>query len=96
MSGTIDPSLMGGMQSWPLTLDKFIDHAARWHGDRLRGWDRLGRFRERLFIPALLEFTHRSDGIRVVVAEAWHVEGHGYRAAGLGLGGIHCHLQHQQ
>lgn len=25
--------LRGAMQDWPLTLDKFIDHAARWHGD---------------------------------------------------------------
>lgn len=23
----------GAMQDWPLTLDRFIDHAARWHGD---------------------------------------------------------------
>ena len=23
----------GMMQDYPLTLDKFLDHAARWHGD---------------------------------------------------------------
>ncbi len=22
------------MQDWSLTLDKLLDHAARWHGDR--------------------------------------------------------------
>lgn len=30
-SGTI---LHGLMQDWPMTVDRFIDHAARWHGDR--------------------------------------------------------------
>lgn len=27
-------SLCGKMQEWPLTVDKFIDHAARWHSDQ--------------------------------------------------------------
>jgi fatty-acyl-CoA synthase len=27
-------ALHGLMQEWPLTLDRIIDHAARWHGDR--------------------------------------------------------------
>jgi fatty-acyl-CoA synthase len=26
--------MLGLMQNWPLTLDKVIDHAAQWHGDR--------------------------------------------------------------
>lgn len=28
-----DATIPGSMQSYALTLDKFIDHAARWHGD---------------------------------------------------------------
>ena len=27
-------TLKGGMQSWPLTLDRVLSHAARWHGHR--------------------------------------------------------------
>ena len=26
--------MMGLMQDWPLTLNRIIEHAARWHGDR--------------------------------------------------------------
>ena len=26
-------SILGAMQDWPLTVDKILDHAARWHGD---------------------------------------------------------------
>ncbi|HEY2536147.1 MAG TPA: long-chain fatty acid--CoA ligase [Solirubrobacteraceae bacterium] len=26
--------MLGLMQDWPLTLDKILDHAARWHGER--------------------------------------------------------------
>jgi fatty-acyl-CoA synthase len=26
--------MLGLMQDWPLTIDKLLDHAARWHGDR--------------------------------------------------------------
>lgn len=29
-----NPPIAGLMQSWPLTLDKILDHAARWHGKR--------------------------------------------------------------
>lgn len=25
--------ISGGMQAWPLTVDKILDHAAQWHGD---------------------------------------------------------------
>jgi hypothetical protein len=25
---------MGSMQQWPLTLDKILDYAAKWHGDQ--------------------------------------------------------------
>ena len=28
------PALEGLMQQWPLTTDRFLDHAARWHGNR--------------------------------------------------------------
>jgi fatty-acyl-CoA synthase len=28
------PPMFGLMQDWPLTLDKFIEHARRWHGTR--------------------------------------------------------------
>jgi fatty-acyl-CoA synthase len=28
------PALRGAMQDWPLTLDRVLEHAARWHGDR--------------------------------------------------------------
>ena len=30
----MSPPLFGLMQDWPLTTDKVIDHAARWHGHR--------------------------------------------------------------
>ena len=26
--------MLGLMQDWPLTVDKIIDHAKHWHGDR--------------------------------------------------------------
>ncbi|HEY8003034.1 MAG TPA: AMP-binding protein, partial [Phenylobacterium sp.] len=26
--------MLGLMQDWPLTVDKILDHAANWHGDR--------------------------------------------------------------
>ena len=26
--------MLGLMQDWPLTVDKILDHAAQWHGDR--------------------------------------------------------------
>src|SRR4051794_8953506 len=28
------PSMLGLMQNWPLTVDKILDHAKAWHGDR--------------------------------------------------------------
>jgi len=35
-------TMLGLMQDWPLTVDRIIDHAARWHGDAAvvgRAWD---------------------------------------------------------
>ena len=26
--------MLGSMQGWPLTVDKILDHARDWHGDR--------------------------------------------------------------
>ena len=26
--------MLGQMQDWPLTVDKILDHAAAWHGER--------------------------------------------------------------
>lgn len=34
MSGDGDAMLEGKMQPWPMTVDRFIRHAARWHGAR--------------------------------------------------------------
>ncbi|MGE0773919.1 MAG: long-chain fatty acid--CoA ligase [Sphingomonadaceae bacterium] len=35
MTGKRDGTILHGlMQDWPMTVDRFIDHAARWHGDR--------------------------------------------------------------
>ena len=34
MSGQEDKMLTGRMQPWPLTVNGFIEHAARWHGTR--------------------------------------------------------------
>lgn len=34
MSLEEQPMLYGRMQSWSMTVDRFIEHAARWHGDR--------------------------------------------------------------
>src|SRR5262245_62917867 len=28
------PAMQGLMQEWPLTLNRIIEHAAKWHGDR--------------------------------------------------------------
>src|SRR5262245_35972646 len=33
-AGSSDSALAGLMQSWPLTVDKIVDHAAQWHGER--------------------------------------------------------------
>jgi fatty-acyl-CoA synthase len=34
MSPHAKGAIRGGMQSWPMTVNRFIEHAARWHGDR--------------------------------------------------------------
>ena len=34
MSGDGEARLEGKMQAWPMTVDRFIEHAARWHGMR--------------------------------------------------------------
>eukprot|EP01039_Chlorochromonas_danica_P021024 gene21024-25817_t len=26
--------MLGLMQDWPMTVDRILDHADRWHGDR--------------------------------------------------------------
>jgi len=90
----------GSMQDFPLTLDKFLTHAARWHGDAEvvtaredGGIDRVGyaRLRERsLAVSSLLQRFGVVEGDRVATL-AWNSQAHVEAwYAVMGIGAV-CH-----
>ncbi|HWW58275.1 MAG TPA: AMP-binding protein, partial [Sphingopyxis sp.] len=90
----------GSMQDYPLTLDKFLDHAARWHGEAEvvtaredGGIARIGyaALRERsLAISSLLAGFGVSEGDRVATL-AWNSQAHVEAwYATMGIGAV-CH-----
>ena len=50
------------MQSYSLTVDKFLEHAARWHGQREVVWAESGVVRSRIGYAALRERSNRLSG----------------------------------
>lgn len=90
----------GEMQAWPLTLDKFIDHAARWHpaaevvtarDDGTRARIGYAGLRERsLRVSAVLADLGVETGDRVATL-AWNTQAHVEAwYAVLGMGAV-CH-----
>src|SRR3569623_3612982 len=92
--------LPGAMQSYGLTLDRFIDHAAKWHGAREVGTGGPGGATSRIGYAALRERSKRLSGaLRALGLDqgdnlgllAWNSQSHmecWYGAAGIG---IVCH-----
>lgn len=59
------------MQDYPLTLDKFIDHAAKWHGDRTVATGVRGAVADRIGYAALRTRSNRLSGaLRALGLEA--------------------------
>lgn len=94
------PVLAGCMQSWPLTLDRLIDHAARWHGHReIVSFDNANRasratYREAHAMAARLSNALASFGIRQGDRVATMAMNHlGHFAAWYGISGMGavCH-----
>ena len=56
------------MQSYSLTVDKFLEHAARWHGQREVVWAESGVVRSRTGYAVLRERSNRLSGALVALA----------------------------
>ena len=94
------PSLLGAMQPYSLTLERFIEHAAKWHGAKEVVTAGTGGARSRIGYSALRDRSRRLSGALLslgltqgdnLAVMAWNTQAHlecWYGAMGVG---IVCH-----
>lgn len=88
------------MQSYALTIDKFLDHAAKWHGQREVVWAEAGQARDRTGYAALRERANllsgalKALGLQIgdrVGTLAWNTRDHFETYYGTMGAGFVCH-----
>src|SRR5690606_39239985 len=98
--GRTTPVIDGSMQSFPLTLDRIIDHAAKWHGQAEVVTARPGRDNARIGYAGLRDRARKVSAVLAgfdvgvgdrVATLAWNTQGHMEAWFGIMSMGAVCH-----